>query len=275
MMRALSVILFFSLSLSALSGTSEKVSCHCERDAIKVSSVLNDKIKIPEFSFVRDIIEGKVIKPKNDSFKAVKQLIVDGEQHCTATLIRPGVALTAAHCLDLLRPDELSIELSSKNKVIIQGFYPHPKYSDQDIGSVFDVAVITFSHDSSPRDTFMGLDYDSPKTQDKVELVGFGNGKIKSDYGTEQDGAGVKRYGTNSIEEINENGQIIIQSRKRQAAAISGDSGGPLIKEGKIIGVVSSTAYSKDRQATTIYTSIANPENRAFIEETLKKIDLK
>lgn len=166
------------------------------------------------------IIEGDVVDSQNDPFKAVKQLIVDKEQHCTATIISPGVALTAAHCLDLLKPKNIKIELSKGKQVKINKFIPHPKYSDQIIGSPYDIALITFSSFGSEKEN-LELDYEIPKINDAVELVGFGNGVILSDYGTDQGGAGVKRHGSNVIDKISETGQIVIQSQKGKAAAIS------------------------------------------------------
>jgi hypothetical protein len=220
------------------------------------------------------IIQGDIVDPNTDRFKAVKQLIVDKEQSCTATIISPGVALTAAHCLDLLKPKDMSIELSKGVQVKINKFLPHPKYSDQILGSPYDIALITFSPLRSAKES-LELDYEIPKINDAVELVGFGNGIILSDYGIDQDGAGVKRHGTNVIGAMTEDGQIVIQSQKGKAAAISGDSGGPLIKNGKMIGVVSSTGYSKDRQAKTTYTPLASKENQDFIQDTLMTLSLK
>ncbi len=221
-----------------------------------------------------DIIEGEIVNPSNDRFKAVKKLIADKEQSCTATIISPGVALTAAHCLDLIKPKDLKIEISKGMQVKINKFFPHPKYSDQIIGTPYDIALITFSIPPRSANESLELDYETPKINDAVELVGFGNGVILSDYGIDQSGAGVKRHGMNTIDAIKENGQIVISSQKGKAAAISGDSGGPLIKNGKIVGVVSATSYTKDRKATTTYTPLAFKENQDFIQDTLRTLSL-
>jgi V8-like Glu-specific endopeptidase len=149
-------------------------------------------------------VQGDGISGSGTVIKFIKD---DGENYI-------GLVLTASHCI---RSKETEMTILFRNgkvakggKVVHNSFYRFDSYND--------IALIeAVIPDEVP---VMEVSNDSVKYGDKVEMAGYATGKLRhwdAIYGGQT---------------INGNGHIIF------SWAIQGDSGGPIIYKGKVIGVV-------------------------------------
>ncbi|MES2745938.1 MAG: trypsin-like serine protease [Bdellovibrionota bacterium] len=173
--------------------------------------------------------------------EAVGLLIKDGLKWCSATLVAPGVALSAAHCFDgeSSRPADLRIQFNGGSTAAqVTEVISHPRYSDW-FGRVSnDVAVLKLDQSLSLKP--IALAKSAPTSGEPVLVVGYG-------YADAQDVAsfnGTKRKGNNVVGKV-EKLKIFLPKPKDESTAqvCKGDSGGPIFatRNGQLelIGVVS------------------------------------
>lgn len=224
-------------------------------------------------------------------YKAVVELrTVDFDStHCTATMIKKGYFLTAAHCL-LGRYDNTII----KDSVKINGFVFsnvkavfNPLFYDafwaRDYR--FDVAIIRVNPDIY-KDELQSLEtlrlaQRAPTIGDKVTMVGFGGNVCP--VGGWATGLGTKRVGRNTILQIEDGMSVTrgltvpLPSADGSAPiACIGDSGGPLLSAtGEILGVTSTGGYEMINDqldnSLTYFASVMAPGNAAFISKMLEE----
>ncbi|XYH97889.1 trypsin-like serine protease [Sorangium sp. So ce1128] len=166
---------------------------------------------------------------------AVVGIAAGGEIGCTGVLIRPRVALTAAHCLAGHRPDTALVGLSAAEGVHvgIARAWPSPDHragaAEHDIGLLLlskplDVAPI-------PVRAHPLTDEDAGRS---VRFVGFGR------EDPEERGDARRMQGTAVLGEL---GALTFSLTPAPSSACSGDSGGPVLGEGGggevLLGVIS------------------------------------
>jgi secreted trypsin-like serine protease len=202
--------------------------------------------------------------------------------HCTATLIRPGVLLSAGHCFADKNNYEVVYTSLVVNRVLIKNVMSriHPKFISQgERNYKYDLAIIevdaaAFSK-ALPLVKPLPVATVKPVLKDVVTMVGFGF----SSHPTSGDylGLGIKRMGKNTITSLSDAVIKTISQKSssqvpdgRNALVCQGDSGGPLISAyGSVIGVASSFTTSnrgtQNEKNFSNYTNLFEASNYEFV----------
>jgi hypothetical protein len=181
---------------------------------------------------------------------AVVDILLDGEQDCSGTLISPHLVLTAAHCIvedtedpsELVvftGPDESDLEGGELHEVIAGPIHPThgTDPQDEDIG---DMAVLVLAEPS----TIAPMAYNrQPLAEDMIDrpvtVVGYGDTTIQ----VPTRGGGTRRSVTIPLVDFNQNWVLAGGGGQSQCY---GDSGGPMLMElggvERVIGIDSWSA---------------------------------
>ena len=161
---------------------------------------------------------------ESDIYPAVVMIATEsGDMVASGVLIRPDVVLTAAHCLD--GGNAFSVE-NGEESVMIKEIIMHERYNEyvasNDIGLIF-------------------LEY--PMSATPIELWGCGDYPRMSDITTVGYGAGHKKWSKD--ETFFYYGTIVeepwfIKFLPMYGPIWHGDSGGAVLYDGKLIGIISS-----------------------------------
>jgi hypothetical protein len=174
-----------------------------------------------------------------------------GGGSCTATVIAPQLALTAAHCVIGTQGGSIAIGNGFGDfdrMITVARSLPHRLYNDG-VVTKFDIALLRLSLDAEVEPMAVNLDrLDDNDVGSQVRVVGFG----VSD-GEAQSGAGTKREVTLTIDELTSE-HIGLGDGTRNIC--QGDSGGPtiLIDGGveKVVAVASfGSNFCMDRSFVT------------------------
>lgn len=176
--------------------------------------------------------------------EAVVGLLADGELFCSGTLIAPRVVLTAAHCVDRYVSDEITVidvffgaRIDQPGPVVTaERLLRHPDWRFDDLPN--DIGLVALAEnapvDPLPAST-IALTTDLVGTD--LTLVGFGlTGPDSSD-------SGVRRAGIAGVTGIDDQ-RIATNSGPDGASTCAGDSGGPSLLDGQVIGVHSRSSCS-------------------------------
>ncbi|MCA9537873.1 MAG: trypsin-like serine protease [Myxococcales bacterium] len=173
-------------------------------------------------------------------YAAVGALMWEGEAFCTGTLVAPNAVLTAAHCLEDVRADEVSFFIGADatrggDAVQATALISHPQYNgdDNDIGVILlaeNVGVAPIPYQAEP----LGQD----TIGREALFVGYG---VTS---AQRDDVGIKRSVRIPISEMDDY-TVTYGVRGRQTCF--GDSGGPALLEiGGRVHVIGVTSYGDE-----------------------------
>ena len=161
---------------------------------------------------------------------AVVALVTNANAYCTGTLIAERVVLTAAHCVELTRPEAVFFghSLAQGGKLIpVERARAHPAFvpSGPDEASTNDIAALLLAADApvavTPIPVLDPALAAGELTPDR-ELLVVGFGGVASSPG----GAGIKRKGSVAIDSV---GDQLLYARASPSHPCGGDSGGPAL----------------------------------------------
>lgn len=205
---------------------------------------------------------------------------------CTATVIGPNVALTAAHCLC---DEDFGISTYDTKLAVEMRRYNNRKYScnnKSNYARARDTALIEFD---TVFDEILNISTWSIAKGDALTLVGYGNTHTNIDQNGKKtfEGVGVKRSGNNVFQGKFSSGKIIVIGDRYEAghkdnlgevgenvSTLGGDSGSPLIVIGKgIVGVLQGgdNIGLWYRQESSVYSDLNHIDNRDFLRRGVKK----
>ncbi|GEM_PF-5862557 len=150
----------------------------------------------------------------------VVKVTVDESDLCTGVILDNSRVLTAAHCV--VEKDNVLVNGEPVSNITI-----HPNYRrDDQLGAFFfDLAILEFDSFSEK------LEIGNGSKEDIVTAYG---------YGIAENGlAGTLQQGLLKISDLTPNHLVSVGS-DNQAEICFGDSGGPVFKDGKLIGLISS-----------------------------------
>jgi hypothetical protein len=173
-------------------------------------------------------------------------MVVTTTGTCTGTLVGPRVVVTAQHCFDPdTRPEEVGFVTGDHGERLeaagIALFHRGTFVRQQDdqgnewwwIDTEDDLAVLALDRDPSIEPMPYRPDPVLPSEEGHtVEIVGYGT----TLFGAED--AGSKRSGTATLSWVGPH-WLETERRAGQAAGCYGDSGGPLLLDGEVVGVFS------------------------------------
>jgi len=205
------------------------------------------------------LINGKPV-PRQDWLQVVRI----GNHSCTATLVGPNCALTAAHCGTDGSSGPLEVyNLGSINYKVVQ----MPQYQN---GSNFDLSVLVLDSDvpagwNVPYAT-VGVDHTFSNGQD-VDILGYGCVRPGGGGGND----GVLRFGESKVTGMTGT-DVVTSWRSGGAALCFGDSGGPMMaNESNVLVAINSKGNIRD----TNYNMRLNLESvNDFLTATANRYDL-
>lgn len=205
---------------------------------------------------------------KQGDYPATGALVRGSSYRCTATLIAPDVAITAAHCLDgdgwgdfgFTLDDDLTEDITDLVPALV--VHQHPAFHSEgaeylEIGKRNDIGVVILE------EPIRGVPYEKLDDGDEVASLTSGTQLELCGYGRAQwaarHTAGMKR---NAMVYVDVATSFELQSIQEDPQPCKGDSGGPLFAETpfgrRITGLVSRAAGGSHMCDTgAIYTRVA------------------
>lgn len=181
---------------------------------------------------------------------------------CTGVIVAHNYVLTAAHC-----------KAGSQSIAVYHHDGPKLGETTQRLaptGNDPDIALLKFP-DGTFTEVPLKLGFDVSKN-DAVDVIGFGCNDVISKIGQT-----IKRHGTNHVLNVFEfitlytslrlNGKLIVGSNN-VAGICDGDSGSPLLKNDKVVGIASISEIRSDR-VYSWFVNLSNAPARAFLSQYL------
>jgi hypothetical protein len=200
------------------------------------------------------ILNGIVV----DNVRAVVSLITkyqDGsEGGCTGTFLGDNVVLTASHCTENTATGSVELADGTKAVAMVRGWTVEDKKEDQaaeenGLGTDLswakyfdrksrDIAVLIFPSGTSS--SWRNIAPNPPKVGDTITIAGYGRTSFNQDDSPD----GNVRYGSNRIDFLKD-GLLIFESAAgthptagQDSTSGLGDSGGPVLYEEGVVGVI-------------------------------------
>ncbi|RYZ56771.1 MAG: trypsin-like serine protease [Proteobacteria bacterium] len=199
------------------------------------------------------------IKKQPDRFKAV--IYQDG---CTGTFVSPTTIITAAHCAD---------KGFTFKGVRTISFRSMPEALKKSWGFNIDVRLLVFPKAVAP--AWIPISTKRVEGDEAIVFAGFGTYDLKNNKND-----GQFRYGTSNLLGF-ESGENLLITHGTDLEAIAGtegtnsgvgpgDSGGPLLRDGLLIGVASGIAGLGDDRHKSFHVNLTEPSIKAFLDEAVK-----
>lgn len=185
-----------------------------------------------------------------------------GQAFCTATVIAPRVAVTAAHCLDGVSARSIRFVLGPRAarpsaQIAVAQVAMHPSYDPFQI--VHDIGVVVLASDAPVTPAAWGTTMDRTWVGRNVTFVGYG-----ATNGFTGSGGGTKRAVTIPISQMG-GSQFAYQDRTKNTCF--GDSGGPafFVDARGVRSVVGVTSFG-DETCSTFGVDTRVDVYRSFVQ---------
>ncbi|XP_049315293.1 trypsin I-P38-like [Bactrocera dorsalis] len=202
-----------------------------------------------------------------------------GEFSCGGSLVRNNAVLTAAHCVNGINMEELRVHADTINlgdtgvvRTIKYAVIPK-EYVMAKINYDYDVAVLILSS-AIPSASVIPLDKSAVTAGTSCLVIGHGYTKENGDLSEQLQEIHVPIMSREVCQHKYRGIRVITQSmmcaaeRDNKHAPCKGDSGGPMICNGKQAGIVSWSVGCGRVEYPTVYTDVSKVYS--FIEKALK-----
>jgi hypothetical protein len=163
---------------------------------------------------------------------------------CTGTLVASSVVLTAAHCIDGGAPATIGFGVSgNEDQVPVQRAIQHPRWNRNNLGAGHDIAVLQLAREVTgvvPK--AFSRDLDEAVAGDEARVVGYGNNRSGTGFGTKREGD-VDVLAPTARDGVSESWFVKVGAASGTQAC-NGDSGGPVFftddaGNEKLVGITS------------------------------------
>ncbi|KAL9927295.1 trypsin-like [Glossina fuscipes fuscipes] len=197
------------------------------------------------------IVNGKETTIESRPYQVSLQQVGNGRRFCGGSIISENIVVTAAHCLQGVKPSELQVRLGSTyyNEggllVGVKALKYHEKFDPKLV--IYDIAIAKLDKSIKESSTvrYIELTKKVPKTGTSAVVSGWGTKcfmacdlspvlmEVEVTFLERKDCASPTYLYGEKIKET------MVCGYAKEKDSCQGDSGGPFVAEGKLVGVVS------------------------------------
>ncbi|RZC33075.1 Trypsin domain containing protein, partial [Asbolus verrucosus] len=204
-------------------------------------------------------------KAKPGQFPFIVSIRLHGYPLCGGSIINENWIVTAAHCMIGWPPEDYQVLAGTVIRDFggtlynVSTFTVHPAYNSTTYTD--DIAVLKIDGTFNFTDLVQTVEFSEVSDNDSVTVAGWGG--IEDDVGSiDLLYAKVTTMSFDDCTRLSEGGKVVLERGPGQVCALAGegiapcfgDSGGPLILNGTLVGVVSYGVYPCARGYPDVYT---------------------